>query len=337
MDQAKEIDLSYADLRCPPPDSLIQALRHELEMINLYPPAGYHQLRECIASYAGVSCSHVMAGNGGDELIDLATRVWGDHVLIPVPTFGQYLEAAQRDERNITLTPCLDRGSYVVHFSQDDLAEASLVWICNPNNPTGTRVPRETILSVVESSHGIVVVDECYYEFLGETVVDLVDRYSNLVVLRSFSKSFGLAGLRLGYAIASPPKIDQLEAKRQIFSVNRLAASAGCLSIAHSTYYENAREQVATTRDAFVHSLQELGLLVFDSYTNFVLVSFEEQDQYDAIEEALDAARIKPLSACSSEFSGLDGLFLRFTIGTSADMEKVSLVFLEVLGSGGAS
>ena len=286
-------DLSYADLRCEPPPGLVEALGGELGRLNLYPPEGYEQLRESIAAYVGVDRNHIVAGNGGDELIDLATRIWGDSVLIPAPTFGQYLEAAARRKSDVCLSRSLHDGIYQVSFDRKALEKATLVWICNPNNPTGTPIPRATIVSVLDAAPGIVVVDECYYEFLGETVVDLIDAYPRLVVLRSFSKSFGLAGLRLGYAISAPENIEQLGAMRQIFSVNRLAERAGCLLPAYADYYDTARRSVASTRDAFVETLTQASLRVFESKTNFVLVELVDAKQLRDVVAALSRESIR--------------------------------------------
>ncbi|MFC2079295.1 pyridoxal phosphate-dependent aminotransferase [Candidatus Bipolaricaulota bacterium] len=329
MDKAALTDLSYADLKCPPPHDLVEALRQEIKKINLYPSEGYIELREAIAAYAGVTCAHVAVGNGGDELIDLVTRVWGDSVLIPIPTFGQFVEAAGRQESLVAFAQCLNEGRYEVRFSESDLSQATLVWICNPNNPTGTKIPRETILSILDSHHGTVVVDECYYEFLGETVVDLVDQYQNLVVLRSLSKSFGLAGLRLGYAISAPSNVKQLEEKRQIFSVNRLADRAGRLVFDYSEYYAEARSEVARIRDSFVGCLEDLGISVFESHTNFILTEFHDQRRFETTLEVLSAANIRVLDGSNDEFAGLGGRFLRFTIGTAEEMERV----VQVLGN----
>ena len=91
---------------------------------------------------------------------------------------------------------------YSLNYSAQQLDKASLVWICNPNNPTGTRIPRENIIDILQRAKGMVIVDECNYEYLGESVTDLIDDYENLIISRSFSKNFGLAGLRLGFALS---------------------------------------------------------------------------------------------------------------------------------------
>jgi histidinol-phosphate aminotransferase len=322
LERVQTIDLSYADLRYPPPGELIDLLTEELRVINRYPSEGYCELHSALADYVGVDPARILAGNGADEIIDLLTHVWGDRVLLPAPTFGQYLDAANRRGSHVVLAQCLREGEYGLRFSPRELEEASLVWICNPNNPTGTRIPREAILAVLDRASGVVAVDECYFEFLGETVVDLLEAYDSLVVVRSFSKTFGLAGLRLGFAISTPSNIERLNAVRQIFSVNRLAARAGCAVLHLATYYAELRAMVASIRDAFIEQLRALGLRVLESHTNFVLVALDEAEQKARILKALELDGIRVLDGESGEFAGLTGRFLRFNVGTEDEMRK---------------
>jgi len=167
----ERIDLSYADLKYPPPAELLKDLKEELGRINLYPSGDYSELREAFAAYAEVDKANVSAGNGEDEIIDLITRVWGERALIPIPTFSQYSIAAERRGAERVLVNCFDNGQYNIAFTKKHLEWASLIWICNPNNPTGNKIPREQIISILKGARGMVAVDECYYEFSGETVV----------------------------------------------------------------------------------------------------------------------------------------------------------------------
>ena len=332
--QIARIDLSYADLKYPPPEVLIEALHQELSRINLYPSGDYSDLRETYAEYAGVDKVNVLAGNGGDEIIDLVTRVWGDSVLLATPTYSQYALAANRRGSKIILADSLIGRRYRIAFSKKQLAESSLIWICNPNNPTGNKVPRQSIIAVLRETRAMVAVDECYYEFSGESVVELLDRFDNLVILRSLSKSFGLAGLRLGFALSVAQNIEKLEQVRQIFSVNRLAERAGEEVFDHFAYYRQIWDKVAQTRGKFITQIRELGVTPFRSYTNFVLVRFNDIAQMESVWQGLRDRGIEVLKADDEEeFTGLNGPFLRFTIGTDDEMRRVTQAMAELLQS----
>ena len=326
------IDLSYSDLKYPPPAELVAALQEEVQWVNLYPSGDYKDPRKTYAEYAGVDEANVLAGNGGDEIIDLVTRVWGERVLLPAPTYSPYAIAAKRRASRITLANSLVGEQYRIAFSQEQLAESTLIWICNPNNPTGGKVPRQHILSVLEKTRAMVAVDECYYEFSGESVVDLINEFDNLVILRSLSKSFGLAGLRIGFALSTAKNTDKLERIRQIFNVNRVAERAGREVFNHFDYYKHIWNQVSQTRETFISAVSRLGLTPFQSYTNFVLVRFADSAQMEHVWQGLRDRGIDVLRADDEEeFVGLRGPYLRFTIGTDDEMKEVTHIMGRLL------
>ncbi|MBA7582064.1 Histidinol-phosphate aminotransferase [subsurface metagenome] len=197
----EKIFLTQSYLKYPLPEEMLKELSEELKDINRYPSGGgYAKLRQVLAEYAGVKMENILPANGSDEVIEIVSRAYQGEVLIPIPSFSQYEASADRGGLSKVLVNCLHKGVYSLNYSAQQLDKASLVWICNPNNPTGTRIPREKIMNILQRAKGMVVVDECNYEYLGETVVDLIGKYENLIISRSFSKNFGLAGLRLGFA-----------------------------------------------------------------------------------------------------------------------------------------
>jgi len=158
-----------------------------------------------------------------------------------------------------------------------------------------------------------------------------LEEFDNLVILRSFSKNFGLAGLRLGFAISTPENAKELERKRQIFNVNRLAEIAGREVLNHLDYYKGIWNKVAETREVFIERIKMLGLMPFESYTNFVLVKFKNRAQMQNILEGLRKRNIYVLKADDEEFTGLRGAFLRFTIGTDDEMRKVTQILDDLI------
>ena len=323
------LDISY--LKYPPPEKLCKELKEEVKKVNIYPSGNYDKLRMKFAKYIKVKKENILPGNGLDEIIDLITRVWKGKILIPIPTFSQFEIAANREGSEKVLINCLENGVYTINYSVQQLREASLVWICNPNNPTGSKIPRGKIIHILKESRGIVAVDECYYEYLGETIVDLIDEFNNLIVLRSFSKNFGLAGLRLGFAISAYENIKKLESLKQIFNVNRIAEKFGEKIIDYISYYKKIWEEIKSTRGKFIEKIKQIGLKSYNSYANFVLVEFKNKGEAERIWENLKENGIYTFPAWSEEFSGLEKKFIRFTVGTEEEMNKTIKILSESL------
>ncbi len=323
MKYHKKIFLDYSDMKYPLPQGLVKKLCNYIAELNLYPSGDYTSLKKKIANKVGVLIDQVLIGNGLDEIIDLVTRAFGTKVLIPTPTFSQFEIAAKRKNCNIILKNCLINDKYELTFEDDELKKSDLIWICNPNNPTGTKIEREQIIKVLNKAKGVVVVDECYYDFLKETVIDLINKYDNLIVLRSFSKGYGLAGARLGYALSNSELINKMESFRQIFSVNKIAEKAGELVLDYEDYYVKKRELIERIRDDFIINLRRIGIKVFDSFTNFVLIKLNDNNEMIELYDYLKKNNIIVLPAKDDEFTGLNGPYVRITIGLKEEMEFV--------------
>ena len=320
----EKIFLTQSYLKYPLPEEMLKELSEELKDINRYPSGGeYTKLRQVLAEYVGVKMENILPTNGSDEVIEIVSRAYKGEVLIPIPTFSQYEASADRGRLSKVLVNCLHDKEYNINYSSQQLDKASLVWICNPNNPTGTRIPRENIIDILQRAKGMVVVDECNYEYLGETVVDLIDKYENLVISRSFSKNFGLAGLRLGFAISNPQNIKKLAAFGQHFRVNRMAEKAAGEVLKYSHYYQEVWGKMKKVRDKFVRQINELGFSAYDSQANFVLVEFKNKEETERVWKYLKEKGIYTLAGWENEFSGLDDQFIRFTIGVEWEMDKV--------------
>ncbi len=319
----KPIHLDHSSLKYPLPEGLINELKLELSMMNEYPSGGtYQALSSKVAEYIGVTNENVLPVNGSDEVIEAVTRAFGSQlILIPVPTFSQYEVSADRNNFTKKLVPCLQGSDYHLRYSVDDLKRASLVWICNPNNPTGNSVSRKEIKKILNNTPGIVVIDECNYEYLGETVVDLVEQYPNLVISRSFSKNFGLAGLRLGFAVSSSVNIIKIARYCQHFRVNKMAEIAGIKVLKYLDYFQAVWQKVAKVREQFINRLQQLDIMAFPSRTNFVLADFVTREKTEHLWQYLRKEHVYTFAAWGEEFSGLDKHYIRFTIGNQQEMD----------------
>jgi len=321
----KEIHLEHSSLKFPLPEGLLKELSAELHSMNEYPSGDdYDTLRTKLAEYTGTPADNILPANGSDEVIEAVTRAFGSKlILIPVPTFSQYEVSANRNGFKKKLVPCLKGYHYQLNYSRDDLKQASLVWICNPNNPTGSPIQREDIINILNDSPGIVVVDECNYEYLGETVVDLIDEFPNLVVSRSFSKNFGLAGFRLGFALSSPRNIHEIAHYCQVFRVNRMAEAAGCKVLKYLDYFQKIWQEIALVREYFISGMKGIGIEVFPSRSNFVLADFVTEEKTRRAWQYLREKNVFTCPAWGEECTGLGKNFIRFTISNKEEMGLV--------------
>jgi histidinol-phosphate aminotransferase len=263
-----------------PTPHVLQAMLRASENANRYPDTNAVELRERIAQYVGcgVTANNIILGNGSDELIDLAALTFAtpaDTAVTFEPSFFVYRFACQRHRIPVLQIPRNEGFDLPAALNPIQARQPiALSFIANPNNPTGTLTSREHLLRWVDELPGIVVVDECYFEFCGQTVADRVRQCEKLIVLRSFSKGFGCSGLRLGYAVAHESLIDALERYAMTFPVNAIAQAAGIAALEDLAAYRERVQKLIRARETLRRSLEALGLEVLPSQTNFLLAIF---------------------------------------------------------------
>lgn len=243
--------------------------------LNIYPDATQTELRENLSQYVGLSPDHIVAGNGSDELIDLLLRMFvtsGDEVVTTVPTFDMYRFCIQLCSGKVIEVIRLENFEVDVPAVKAAITRKTrLIFITNPNNPTGTLLPQKDILELAEIGLPLVI-DEAYYEFSGQTVAHLVPEYKNLMVLRTFSKWAGLAGLRIGYGIFPAKIADVLLKIKPPYNVSMAAMVAARESLRDREYL---LETVRKMKDERARLLVKLSGLKFlrpiDSQANFIL------------------------------------------------------------------
>jgi histidinol-phosphate aminotransferase len=241
---------------------------------SIYPDDGQQELRRLLAGYTGVDAERIVVGHGSNQLIDLMVRLFiepGDEVINCIPTFDIYRFSTEICGG--TLVNVKRDENFAVDVKAVKAAVNSknkLIFLANPNNPTGNTIPRRDILKIVDT--GVpVVVDEAYYEFSGETLVPLVSRYQNLMVLRSFSKWAGLAGLRVGYGIFPPRIAAYLMAIKIPHNVNVAAGIAVRESLADLDYLQDRVKAIINERERLFGALKGLGWFKpFPSQANFI-------------------------------------------------------------------
>jgi histidinol-phosphate aminotransferase len=313
-----EIRLDRNEQPFAPSPRVVEAIQKAAEQANRYPESFSGSLRRRIEQYTGVAFDQIAVGNGSDELIEWIARAFlsnGDEIIVPKPSFFYYA------------TTCGAVGGVTVYADRnpdftlriDSIFEkvtdrTKVLYIANPNNPTGTPVPRAEIIEILDRADFLVVVDECYHEFHGETVVDLLPKYPHLLILRSFSKAFGLAALRIGYAMGTPEMIGYLHRVAQSYSVNRMAHAA---AIAALDDVEWAKEKIATIceqRDELAAAIREAGYLAHPTRTNFVLVNSKPVGK-TSTEIAAELRKAQIHVTDFAGYPGLDEYSFRITIG----------------------
>jgi histidinol-phosphate aminotransferase len=305
-----------------------EAVAAELERAWIYPAEAYSGLREAVAGWLGTTPERIVPSHGIQALIGTAAHAFlepGDAVVLTRPTYGLYA------------TACAAAGARVVEVPNSDLRhdvdalaaaarehDARLVWLCDPNNPTGALVTRdewERLLAGLPTRCA-VVVDEAYVEYVdpGLRVDRLrdVEAGAPILLLRTFSKIFGLAGLRLGYAVAAPELAELLDVVQEPFNVNRAALAAGRASLERTTLIEDRRLANEAGRERLAELLRGAGTEPYPSQANFLLVDVGVDDV--ALTDGL--ARRGYLVRAGSEF-GLPG-FVRITTGPVPLMERVA-------------
>ncbi len=245
--------------------------------LNIYPDNGQARLRKLLEGYTGVNAEHIVAGSASNQLIDLVLRLFiskGDEVINCVPTFGIYRFSTELCGGTLVEIP--RDGDFAVNINAVKAAineKTKIIFLANPNNPTGTMTPQRDILELLDTGLP-VLVDEAYYEFSGQTVATLVNRYENLMVLRTFSKWAGLAGLRIGYGLFPPRIADYLLRIKIPYNVNVAALVAVQESLKDADYLMGRVRAIIAERERLFGELERLQWLKpFPSQANFILCS----------------------------------------------------------------
>jgi len=247
---------------------------------NHYPDPDQRHLRDALSAYLGVPAGQIVAGNGSDELIDMVLRMFlgpGENIVIPTPTFGMYAFSAEVCGGVVKAIPRneifdIDVEATVAAFDENTKA----IFLASPNNPTGNAASEGAIRALL-STGKIVVVDETYYEFCGQTTLPLLDEYSNLIVLRTFSKWAGLAGLRIGLGVMNPDIALTMMSMKSPYNVNLAAEVALIASLNDRPTLLSRVEAIVQERKRMTGMLEQIpGLQVWPSQANFMLCRLPE-------------------------------------------------------------
>ncbi len=313
------VRLSANDSPLGPSAHVVAAIRREAPRVHLYPDGGSTALRHALAKGLGVSAEHLLAANGADELLALlamAAFETGDDVVIPQPSFEPYTTVVVIAGAAVRESPLAGYDTDLDDMRRRIGPRTKAVIICSPHNPATTIVRRGPLLSLLDAlgpDGPLVVLDEAYRDFCDDPDypdgVELLERYPRLVVLRTFSKIAGLAGLRVGYAVADPQTIDRLNRVRAPYNVNRLAQVAAVAALEDDAHLARTRRVVLEERAFLSSELTRRGYGFPPSHANFLLVRVPDTD---AVRARLLRAGLIVRDGAAVGFPG----HLRIAVGT---------------------
>lgn len=317
----------------PPSPEVTKALAGiRAEQLRRYPDPLGTAFREAAAGVHGVAPDNIMCCNGGDDLLSIAIRAFcdtGRPVAYPVPTYTLYPVLANLEDCPAIEVPFDDQFNLPAALVKTG---AALIIVCNPNAPTGTCVPVEELASLADELTGALLIDEAYVDFADHNCIELVQEFDNVILLRSLSKGYSLAGLRFGYAIAHPDLIAGLVKVKDSYNVAAVAIALATAAIKDQGYFKTNVAKVRADRAILTENLRGLGFDVLDSSTNFVLAT-------------VGAKHVSPLKAAQihEELAKRDIYVryfniprlddkLRISVGTRQQNEKLLAALKEILG-----
>lgn len=305
-----QIKLNKNESPFPLPDNLKKEILSDLAEIpfNRYPEATGTNLREKLADFHGLEKENVIVGSGSDQLISYSVQLFsGDRVITTPPTFSMYRFYSEINGLKVTPVPLDSDFELRLEEIMDSLEDTAEVFLCSPNNPTGNTFDRQKIIEILNTGTA-VVLDEAYGEFAGESNMDLIREYDNLLILRTFSKAFGLAGNRVGYAVGQDEIIDYMLRVKPPYNLNSISLRVAKIILEN---YETVQEKVDFIVDERERIYRKFKEVCYPSRANFLLLDI---DAGDFFRERGIAVRT---------FSGRLGDKIRITVGTREENDRV--------------
>jgi len=314
------------------PDNFIKSIlsKIDLDLLSTYPE--YEKLTEKLAGHNGLKPGNICLANGSDSAIKYIFDAYvssGNKVLFAEPSFAMYAVYC----RMFNAFPVTVKYKKDLSFPSDDFIKKigpgiKLAVVVNPNNPTGTAISQEALLAIIKKAakHNVLlIIDEAYYYFYPKTVIRLVKRYKNLIVLRTFSKLCGMAGLRLGYAASCPEIIEGLRKVKPTFDINNIAITFAERLLSNPQIIQGLIKDALQGKEYLLRQLEGRGIEYREGQANFVLIFCKNRVK----EISLKLAREKVLIASGFKQDFLKN-YIRVTIGNKAAMEKFWKVFLKI-------
>ncbi|MDI6602281.1 MAG: histidinol-phosphate transaminase [Thermoanaerobacteraceae bacterium] len=317
------IKLSFNENPFGPSPRAIDAINRTVYSCNLYPDPKGRELKGKLSDLNGIEEENIILGNGADEILDLIARALlrdGDEAITAKPTFETFIVSSKNAGAEV-IKPLLKDHRFDVDGIINSISERTrAIYICNPNNPTGTILKRDELDYLFEKidNNVCVIFDEAYIDFVDDkeyvSGLEYFKKGHNATVVRTFSKAYGLAGLRAGYAIAAPSIIEAMERYKLLFNENCLAYAAACAALEDIKYKEMVVEENRRNKKLMYKGLDELGFEYIPSETNFVLINtlIDSGGAFEIL--AKNGIIIKPITV--SEYN----TWIRVTVGKQDDV-----------------
>ncbi|MGI6037869.1 MAG: histidinol-phosphate transaminase [Limnochordia bacterium] len=318
----------------PSPGGL-KAVEERIGSIHIYPDGSCFQLKDALSRHLQVDREQIMVGNGSDELLKMIGEAFlnpGDEVIMAQPSFSEYNYVARLMGAVEVVVPTKDYTHDLEAMADAITEKTKIIFVCNPNNPTGTIVKRREVEDFLQRvpDNVLVVFDEAYYEYVDDPdypqTLEYIAAGRNVITLRTFSKIYGLAGLRVGYGVATKEVAQLVDRVREPFNVNSLGQIAGVGALADTDFLQRSRQVNREGRDYLYQAFADLGLRYVPTQANFILVDVG-QDSSDVFKKLLAQGVI----VRSGDIFGLQ-TYLRVTIGKAEENERFINALKKVLG-----
>ena len=305
-----------------------KTIKNQLDAIQIYPDSKSTQLRKNLQRYTKIPYSQIVVGNGATEIIYNFCQAFLSNktpVLIPIPTFGEYESAAKLSGAKISFFKTMNLEKDVDDFISK-LPNNGCIFICNPNNPTGNLISKKTLQKIIISANKkktLVFIDECFIELVpdhDESIIKFIKKYNNLFILRSLTKSFALAGLRIGYGIGSKQMISVLNKIKIPWNVSGLAQQAASAALLHSFYLTKVKKMIKKESFYLINYISKLkNFQCNTTSTNFILIKTKMKSQ--TLQKKLLEKKIL-IRDCST-IRGLNNNYIRIAVKTRKENEKL--------------
>jgi histidinol-phosphate aminotransferase len=309
-------------------EAIINALNGEKSILQLYPDPRSSSLRNAIAQYHRLSNKCVIAGNGSDDILNLLIRTYCNKKNLAATTNPNYslypvLTAIQNSQ---TLHIPMTR-EMKIDVNEIAAIDAKIILMSSPNAPTGVSISNDTIAKILKKINGILVIDEAYAPFADHNAVSLLADYPNLIITRTLSKAHGLAGLRVGYALAAPEIIELMDRVRESYNLDRLAQIGAEASILDDNYNQDIIAYIKASRGTFLQNLSNRGWFTYPSQSNFVFTEPKNKSGHTGPEVAISLLEFLEKKKILIRYFSNDPLtssFLRISIGLNKEMQLLN-------------
>jgi threonine-phosphate decarboxylase len=311
--------------------SKVRDIFKNLSHVSIYPDPNSNELRINLQKYTGVPKNQIVVGNGATEIIYNYCNAFlrKQKVLIPIPTFGEYESAAKLNGAMLYFFKTMDLNKNLSEF-QDMISKKNYIILCNPNNPTGVLIKKKNMLKILESAYDksvMVFLDECFIELVpsgNESVIPYLKEFDNLFILRSLTKSFGLAGLRIGYGLGNKKMIEILQKIKIPWNVSGIAQKSSIKALSDKSHLSKTLNLIRKESKFLIGSISKIkGFTCYNSDTNFILIKSKMKS--NQIQSRLLKRNIL-IRNCNT-FHGLDNNFIRIAVRT----HKENLKLIEAL------